>query len=213
MFTGEEASLSRFGANLRNLYGRTKEYFTLAAANAQLNQRITTVMPGTATPAATTRIGNDQNHRSAAGAVDRARDRDTIAATAHNIAAPPSTRLARSLQALPSTSTLPPPGWSWHDVYQESFIANPREEIVRLCKFLHLECSEAYLTATVNIVSSTASDPSTAIVWPQDVVAAIRRCMQSGSGAASGLDRYVDHVVALAPPAMAMHQNKLNALC
>ena len=123
---GSDASLSQFGANLRNVVGRAREYFKLAKANDRLKIRLTNLFGQL--------VGNY-----------------------------PRKRVTKHRTSTSNSSSM----WfhGWLDVLQEEFIANPVYQLHQMCTFLDVECTDSYIAAAVSIVSSTASEPSQAIVW------------------------------------------------
>ena len=50
-------------------------------------------------------------------------------------------------------------------IHSEKFISNPREELLRICRFLNIICSDDYLKSCVSIVYKTPSKTRKTILW------------------------------------------------
>jgi hypothetical protein len=55
------------------------------------------------------------------------------------------------------------------DVYHERFVAQPREELVRLCRFVGLEADDGYLEACAKLVWTRPNRTRDQIAWPAEV--------------------------------------------
>ena len=65
------------------------------------------------------------------------------------------------------------------DVHCSDLITNPREEIVKLCKFLDIECSEDYISKCVSHVFTEESHTSALIGWPLPVLKYLKEAINS----------------------------------
>ena len=65
------------------------------------------------------------------------------------------------------------------DVHCSDLIANPREELVKLCKFLDIECSEDYISKCASHVFTEESHTSALISWPVPVLKYLKETINS----------------------------------
>ena len=56
-------------------------------------------------------------------------------------------------------------GWELHEVSLESFIANPREQLAKLCSFLRVDPSQDYLDDCASIVFSSPRKTRETLDW------------------------------------------------
>jgi hypothetical protein len=59
-------------------------------------------------------------------------------------------------------------------LYHEKFIANPRSELARLCRFLGIDATDDYLRACSDVVSRTPRRPRHMVKWPEKLLEVIR---------------------------------------
>lgn len=79
-------------------------------------------------------------------------------------------------------------GWSVLDVHLEDFIADPGEQLARICTYLDLTASPDYLAACADIVMKEPSLSRTRRDWTKKDIRFVRRRM----GEFPWLERYVD---------------------
>ena len=56
-----------------------------------------------------------------------------------------------------------------HTLKSENVIANPRLELLKICKFLNIQCSNKYINDCTSIVSSKYSKSRNGIIWHEEV--------------------------------------------
>ena len=59
------------------------------------------------------------------------------------------------------------PQFNIHKVYSEDMVLNPKEEIIKLCKFLELECSQDYIDNCVAAIFPSSSKSRYRVQWTQ----------------------------------------------
>ena len=65
------------------------------------------------------------------------------------------------------------------DVHCSDLIDNPREEIIKLCEFLEVQCSEDYISKCASHVFTEESHTSKLINWPSEVKESIQKKLDS----------------------------------